>query len=171
MTRPRRWIRAGVLVGALLVGGCPGREVPRLPTEEQVRQLYGGYARLDSVALSGNVVELRFRQDPAQLRRGGSLWARVGPYIYLLSPATRSLFEQFDGVAAVRVITTGPRGEEVARAMLRQDALTEILWRRTLNILGHAIQEGSRRPSRLEDLVQWGERYTEYEYNSEYVPE
>lgn len=171
MTRPKGWFRAGVLVGALLVGGCPEPEAAVLPTEAQVREVYAAYGRLESVGLSGNVVELRFSQDPGQLRRGGSLWARVGPYVYLLSPATRSLFEQFGGVAAVRVITLGAGGEEVARAMLRQDALTDILWRRTLNILGHAIQEGSRRPSLLEELVQWGERYTEYEYNPEYVPE
>lgn len=164
-------IRAGVVVGALLVGGCPMKEAPPLPTEAQVRELYAGYSRLESAELSGNVAELRFTQEASQLRRGGSLWARVGPYVYLLSPATRELFQLFPGVAAVRVITLGPGGEEVARAMLRQDALTDILWRRTLNILGHAIQEGSQRPSRLEALVQWGEKYTEFEYNPEYVPE
>lgn len=164
-------LRAGVVVGALLVGGCERAEAPSLPNEPKVRAVYQGYPNLEAVELSGNVVELRFRQDPQALRRGGSLWAKVGPYIYLLSPATRELFTRYPAVAAARVITLGPRDDEVARAMLRRDALTDILWRRTLNILGHALREGSTRPSRLEDLVQWGERHTEFRYNPDYVPE
>ncbi|HUH13545.1 MAG TPA: hypothetical protein VMK65_10560 [Longimicrobiales bacterium] len=164
-------LRAGVVVGALLVGACESARAPRLPDEDQVREIYTRYQDLDSVDLSGNVVELRFRQDPQALRRGGSLWAKVGPYVFLLSPATRELFTRFPDIAAVRVVTLGTGSEEVARAMLRQDAFTDIQWRRTQNILGHAIREGSRSPSRLEDLVQWGERHTEFSYNPDYVPQ
>ncbi len=60
-------------------------------------------------------------------------------------------------------------GEEVARATLRRDALTDILWRRTLNILGHALQEGRENPRQLEKLREWSERYTEHRYNPDYV--
>jgi hypothetical protein len=79
------------------------------------------------------------------------------------------VFEDVPGVSAVRVITHLPDGEEVARAMLRRDELSDILWRRTLNILGHALQEGRQNPRRLEELTEWGEEHTEFHYNPAYV--
>ncbi|MBI4408385.1 MAG: hypothetical protein HY561_01675 [Gemmatimonadetes bacterium] len=165
-----RWL---VLSLPLLVAGCdlPGREQAGLPTSAEARRYFERQGEPDSVALSGNVVEVRFRQPPGQLRRGGSLWARVGPYVHLFSPGTRELFEAYGGVAAVRVIIITPAGEEVARAQLRRDTLSDILWRRSLNILGHALREGTAQPSRLDELVAWGEEYAEYRYNPKYVPE
>src|SRR5690554_4862427 len=83
----------------------PDREDPSLPAVEETAQLYERHGIDGEASLSGNVVELRVTQDAAQLRRGGSLWARVGPYIYLFAPATKELFDTWGGVAAVRVIT------------------------------------------------------------------
>lgn len=171
--RRRARIAVGLVVAGLLAaGGCrerDGIDREHLPSVAQVDSIYEiSTTTPDSVRLSGNVVELRFRQDPDQLRRGGSLWARVGPYIYLFSPSTRTLFEDFAGVGGVRVITLGPDGGEIARALLPREEMTDIRWRRSLNILGHALQEGTRRPTRLEDLINWGEKYTEHRYSEEY---
>lgn len=168
------WIRgvATVLAATLAAGACDRlrRELP-VPTAEEARAFYANASGLSGVELSGNVVEVRVRQPLSQLRRGGSLWARVGPYVYLFTPGTRDLLEAYPGVAAVRVITIAPDGTEIARATLLRETMNEILWRRSLNLLGHALHEGTQRPSRLEDLVKWGESHTEYVYNPTYVPE
>lgn len=166
-------LRAGVLVGALVLSGCDffREEPPELPTEESVRTLYAAYPDLSEVQVRGNVVRLTFLQSQRELRRGGSLWARAGVYVFLLSPATRELFTRYPGVAAARVVTVDAEGELVAQALLHRDALSDLLWRRTLNILGHALREGSRRPGRLEELVSWGEQHADYEYGRRYVPE
>ncbi len=157
-----------------VLGACdqllPQRSDLTLPSVEDVQRVYDASGIDAEVTLSGNVVELRATQDPAQLQRGGSLWARVGPYIYVFSPGTREVFDTWAGVSAVRAITQTPRGEEVARALLVRDQLNDITWRRTLNLLGTALQEGTERPSRLDDLVEWGEEHTEHSYNPEYVP-
>ncbi|HLU24692.1 MAG TPA: hypothetical protein VKZ58_03235 [Longimicrobiales bacterium] len=169
-----RIARAALLmVFGLMAAGCgllPGGEL-RVPTEEEARAFFEDHGGLTDVEVSGNVVVLKVRQPIEQLRRGGSLWAKVGPYIYLFSPNTQNLLKAYDGVAAVRVVTVTAGGVEVARATLHRDTLSDILWRRSLNILGHALQEGTERPRRLEELVTWGERYTEYEYNPEFIPE
>lgn len=143
----------------LLVHGCE-REL-RLPRESALRDLYGEGA---SAVLSGNVVEVVVIQPQEQIAQGGTLWARVGPYIYLFSPQTRDLLRRYNGLAAVRVITRSESGAEIARATLVRDTLSEILWRRSLNIAGHARLEGTEHPNRLDELVRWGERYAEYRY-------
>jgi hypothetical protein len=56
----------------------------------------------------------------------------------------------------------------VARATLERDALNSITWRRALNISGLARRDGSERPTRLEDLVRWGQEHTTYEYADEW---
>lgn len=166
---------AGGLVCLLMAGGCDQvreylrPEVPEPPTVAEVEPYYSSYQGLDSVRITGNVVEVHVEQPYQQLDRGGSLWARVGPFVYLLTPSTRSVFEDFPGVAAVRVVTLLPDGDEVARAMLRRDALTGVLWRRTLNILGTALEDGRENPRKLEELTEWGEERTEFRYNPEYV--
>lgn len=133
----------------------------RLPKESALRDLYGEGA---IAVLSGNVAEVVVIQPEEQIARGGTLWAHVGPYIYLFSPQTRDLFRRYNGLAAVRVITRSESGEEIARAMLVRDTLSDILWRRSLNIAGRARLEGTQNPNRLYDLVRWGERYAEYRY-------
>jgi hypothetical protein len=166
---------AGVFACVLVFGGCDqvrgffGEDTPPPPTAEEVAPYYGEHRGVEDVTMNGNVVELRVSQPYDQLQRGGSLWARVGPFIYLLTPSTRSVFQDFPGVAAVRVVTVLPDGDEVARAMLRRDALSDVRWRRTLNILGHALSEGRENPRRLEELTEWGEEHTEFEYNPDHV--
>ncbi len=119
--------------------------------------------------MSGNVAEITIRQPGNQLRRGGSIWAKVGPYVFLFSSPTQQLFQDFGGLAGVRVITTAPGGTEVARSLLLRDELNDLTWRRALNIAGVARRDGTEQPSKLEDLARWGEDHTEYEYNPRYV--
>lgn len=142
---------------------------PPVPVAAEVATYYAQYRGVDSVRMSGNVAVLHVEQPYDQVERGGSLWARVGPFVYLLTPATRVAFTDNPGLAAVRVVTYLPEGEEVARAMLRRDELSDVQWRRTLNILGHALQEGEENPRKLEELTEWGERHTEFRYNPDYV--
>ena len=170
---------AGVLALAVSVsltaGACDQvqafleEETPPPPTAEEVAGYYAQHRGVNSVRMSGNVAVLHVEQPYDQLDRGGSLWARVGPFVYLMTPSTRSVFSDYPGLAAVRVVTHLPDGQEVARAMLRRDALTGVLWRRTLNILGHALQSGRENPRRLEELTEWSERHTEFRYNPDYV--
>jgi hypothetical protein len=161
----KRSTTAGLAVGMLVIG---------LGACDQARDFLAGdppgvHGGVIGIEVSGNVAEVQVVQDGDQLARGGSLWARVGPFIYLFTPATRSVFEDHPAIAAVRVITLTPDGSEVARAMLRRDALNDARWRRSLNILGLALQEGHEHPRRLEALTDWGEGLTEYRYNPDYV--
>lgn len=165
-----------VMVGTM-AGGAVGCErvqeyvdaQPPPPAVSDVAAYYAEHRGVDSVRLNGNVAVLHVEQPFDQLERGGSLWARVGPFVYLMTPATRAAFNDHEGLAAVRVITHLSGGEEVARAMLRRDALSGVQWRRTLNILGHALQAGQENPRKLEELTEWSERHTEYRYNPDYV--
>jgi hypothetical protein len=167
-------IRIVALALLLAAGACdriwPKKPDLALPPIADVRATYraNGLDR-GEITYNGNVVEIRVTQPPDQLRRGGSLWARVGPWVYLLTPGTEKVLEDHPGIAAVRVITTAGR-KEVARATLRNGVLSDVLWRRTLNILGHALQEGTGNPARLAELADWGERYGEYRYSPDYVP-
>lgn len=160
-----------VLVGVLaaLSSGCEPPDLT-LPSESEMQTYYTAAAGAD-VTLSGNVVELRVPQSQRDVRRGGPLWAKVGPYIYLFTDDTQALLRDFSGLAGVRVIThTDGGGTELARAMITRDGLTDILWRRSLNIAGRARRDGTTRPSLLEALVIWGEDHTEFKYNPRYVP-
>jgi hypothetical protein len=149
----------------LRAGDDPGA----LPTVDQVQAHYAEHPSLVEARISGNLVELTFQADRGNLRRGGSLWARAGLYVQLLSPATRDLLMAWDGVAAVRAIST-TNGSEIGRATLHRDELSELEWQRTLNLLGHALREGTERPSRLQELAEWGEAHTEHAYDADYVP-
>jgi hypothetical protein len=165
----RRRLRTAALALVLALGmGACAEDVPQVvPSAEEVEALYSSTSRL-SVEMNGNVAEVTVVQDAQQLRRGGSLWARVGPYIYLFSDATRDAFTQYGGLAAVRVITTAPGGTEVARATLLRGTLNDLTWRRALNISGLARRDGTERLTLLEDLIRWGEDHSEYEYNPRY---
>lgn len=166
---------AGVLACIVAVAACDDvqayldRSEPTPPVAEDIAAYYAPHRGVDSVRMSGNVAVLHVEQPYDQLDRGGSLWARVGPFVYLMTPSTRAAFTDHPGLAAVRVVTYLPNGREVARAMLRRDALSDVLWRRTLNILGHALDAGRENPRRLEELTEWGERHTEFRYNPDYV--
>ena len=140
-----------------------------IPSETEAGAHYAGSSDL-SVRVSGNIVELTVDQPLRQVRRGGSLWAKVGPYIYLFTDETESLLQAYPGVSGVRVITrTGSSKAEVARAFLHRDSLNELTWRRARNIAGKARTEGTRRPVLLEELVEWGQDHTEFGYNEEFV--
>ncbi len=160
---------AALAIGIL--AGCDRVLPPKLvlPTDEEAAAFYAHHSGVERVALNGTIVEVVVHQPESQLERGGTLWAKVGPYVHLLSPDTEALFQQYNGVAAVRVTTVTSQDRQVARVMLRRDALSDILWRRSHNMLGHALQRGTERPRLLEELVEWGERYAEYEYNPEFV--
>lgn len=163
-------MRSLVVALVILLGGVAGceEEPLRVPTAAQVEALYTSSSITD-VEMKGNVAELTVRQNAAQLRRGGSLWARVGPYIYLLSAPTQQAFREFDGLAGVRVVTR-VGDTEVARALLPRTALNDITWKRALNVNGLARRDGTKRPSLMEDLVDFGEDHAaEYAYNERYV--
>lgn len=132
----------------------------------EARYTYAGDLRVE---MDGNVAVVRAVQSAAQLRRGGRLWAKVGPYVLLFSEGTRSLFFDYPGLAAVRVNTVTAGGREVASATLHRGTLNGLTWRRALNIAGLARRDGTEKPTLLEDLVQWGEDHTEYTYNSSFT--
>lgn len=154
----------------LVLSACEQPQDLTLPTAEQAKSYYQSVADLKDVELNGNVVVVVVRQPAEQLRRGGSLWARVGPYIYLFSDETEQLFEDYDGLAGVRVITETDNGATIANALLARDALSDVLWRRSLNIAGQARRDGTERITLIEDLIRWGEDHTEFEYSPRYVP-
>jgi hypothetical protein len=165
-------VTAAAAVCLLAAAGCEliQKEKPPVPTGAEAAAYYSEHPGFLEADLVGNVVHVQFRQSQDHLKRGGPLWARSGPYIYLLSPSTQKLFKDYPGVGGVRVITLDANGEQVAQALLPRDTLTETRWKRSLNLLGRAVAEGSRQPRRLEELVIWGEDHTQHEYNPKYVP-
>lgn len=150
----------------LAAAGCWEQQELELPTASELEGLYGERAE---VTLKGNVVVVEATQDPSQLRQGGELWAKVGPYIYVFSPQTQEIFQTWNGVAAVRVRTVTPGGERVARAQLRRDELTSVMWREARSRLVKARKEGTEKPGYLEDLVGYGESHTSFEYSESFV--
>lgn len=164
--RRSAWSMSLVAAASVLATGCEEPDLS-LPTAEEVAAAYQVQGDL-SVEMSGNVAQISIVQSDRQLRRGGALWAKVGPYIYLFSAETRALFDAYGGLAGVRVVTTSGR-REVARALLTRDALNDTTWRRSINISGIARRDGTARPAALDELVRWGEDHTEFEYNSRYV--
>ena len=161
----------GFILPVLLVAigfflGCEEPDFP-VPNSSQVEGAYK-YGGGLSASISGNVAEVTIVQADRQLRRGGTLWAKVGPYVLLFSSETEGLFIDYPGLAGVRAVTVTPDGAEVARALLPRDALNDLTWRRALNIAGLARRDGTRRPTLLEDLVEWGEDHTEFTYNPRY---
>lgn len=164
--RRRAWLPALGLVAAS-VAACESPPL-HVPTAEQVESYYDIPSR-STVEMNGNVAEIEVTQSADHLRRGGRLWAQVGPYVYLFTDATQQLFTDWNGLAAVRVTTLAPSGEMVARATLTRDALNSITWKRALNISGHARKSGTTQLTRLEDLVEWGEDHTDHEYNPDYA--
>ena len=139
-----------------------------LPTAEEAEAAYQ-YTGSLSAEMSGNVLVLTVAQPYRQLQRGGTLWAKIGPYILLFSEPTRDLFLAYGGLAAVRVVTLTGSDQEVARATLLRDGLNELTWKRALNLSGLARRDGTTRLTTLEDLIDWGEEHTEFEYNPRYI--
>ena len=169
--RTRRVLAALLLVAPL--AACdrllPGRVDMTVPTAAEADSIFQAHGIHGTVAISGNVVEVSATQARDQLQRGGALWARVGPFIYVFSPATAELFTAYPGVAAVRARTLLD-DEEVARVQLVRDTLRGGDWQQARRLLAQALREGTARPSRLEALVRFGERFTTYDYNPAWVP-
>ena len=160
----------GVVAGLgliMVLGACDTSEVV-VPDADDVAARFSSTAGV-SAKMSGNVAEITVLQPYSQVRRGGALWAKVGPYIYLFSDEVYALFNDFDGLAGVRVITTTSSQGEVARAFIVRDAMSDVLWRRSMNIAGRARRDGTDRPSVLEELVGWGEDRTEHSYSPRFV--
>ncbi len=166
-SRSRGLSRWGVAAMVLLLGAACVEEEIVVPTEEEAAAIFS--EQRVEVELRGNVVVLTAVQSTSQLRRGGELWAKVGPYIYLFTGEVQELLTTYNGVGGVRVTTETPGGTQIASVLLPRDALNDITWKRALNISGLARTEGSTRITRLTDLVDWGEEHTEYEYNSRWV--
>jgi hypothetical protein len=160
--------RPVVLAALWVVAGCGAESEPVLPSPEDIASYYSYEGQLKA-DLSGNVATVTVSQPASQLRSGGSLWAKVGPYVVLFSEETHRLLEEYPDLAGVRVVTEVAGGPEVARALLTRTELTGVLWRRALNIAGRARRDGTRQPSLLEDLVRWGEEHTEFAYNPRYA--
>jgi hypothetical protein len=169
----RRRMSACLLPLVLAANAACDRLMPQrdmaLPDSSVVATAYQRHGLEAEYRFSGNVLEVVVQQPADQLRRGGTLWARVGPYIYLFTPATRDLLEQHEGLAGVRVITE-TAGVEIARALLARDALNEVTWNRALSTLSAALEEGTTRPTTMDRLATYGEQITTYEYNPDYVP-
>ena len=155
------------LLAPVFLTGCEETDLT-VPSSAEVEDAYiypGGL----SATVNGNVAEVTITQAARDLRRGGTLWAKVGPYVLLFSEETEGLFRDFPGLAGVRVITVSSEGAEVARALLARDSLNGITWKKARNICGLARRDGTRRPSLLEKLVEWGEDHTEFSYNSRFI--
>ena len=168
MSRPApRTLAATLLLAQPLLAGCPEPVDLLLPNAAEVESRYEYEGALEA-EIVGNVVVLTVAQDAEQLRRGGSLWAKVGPYVFLFTEETQTLFEDFNGLGGVRV-TTEVGNARVATALLARDELSDVQWRRSLNISGLARRDGTDRVSLLEDLIRWGEEHTEHEYNPRYT--
>lgn len=166
---PPRGPRVSTL-GLLFIGlltACEAQELT-VPTAGEVQDAFTYQGSL-SVSMSGNVAEVTVSQPEQQLRRGGSLWAKVGPYVILFSEESENLFRAYPGLAGIRVVTTTSGGAEVARALLPRDTLNDLTWRRALNIAGQARRDGTHRPTLLESLVRWGEDHTEFSYNPRFA--
>ena len=117
--RWRQMMGMGFGILALSVAGCEERDLT-VPTESEA-QAYFAETPGVTVEVGGNVVVVKVNQPYEQLRRGGALWARVGPYVYLFSTTTEQLFKDFGGLGGVRVTTsTGSRQERVATALLAE---------------------------------------------------
>ena len=165
-TMMKRYMRVIPLAAVLMGATCTEVDLT-MPSADEVESYYTVTSNLES-SVAGNVATIRVGQSAQQLRRGGSLWAKVGPYVYLFSEETNQLFVAFPGLAAVRVVTTVGQAE-VASVLLARDELTDVTWRRAKNLAGRVRVEGTERVTRLQDLVRWGEQHTEFEYNVRYT--
>lgn len=164
----RLMLRKTILAAAIvLTASACNEEDLTLPTQSEIESYF---AQQDvDVSLTGNVVLVTVVQSATQLRRGGSLWAKVGPYIYLFSEPTQQLLTNHPGVGGVRVITQTSGGTRIASVLLRRDALNDITWRRARNLAALARRDGSTQITLLGDLVRYGEERTEHEYSSRWV--
>ncbi|MEX2527739.1 MAG: hypothetical protein WEA09_08900 [Gemmatimonadota bacterium] len=169
-----RFLRLGpgngwlVAFGALALAACGPDMDTTIPGPQTVREYYGEAPGLQ-VEISGNVARISLIQGNDQLRRGGTLWAKAGPYIYLFSPQTRRLLSEHPGLGGVRVTTRTPAGTWIAEALLTADRMTGAGWARALSAGHDARTEGGESPGLMSTLVRYGEDLTEFRYNPAYA--
>lgn len=155
----------------MVLAGCqpPGRsDLPPPPSAADVRPYYAYGGELE-VQITGNVARVEVVVDPAPYARGGDLWAKGMPYLFLFSPGTRDALNDFPGLGGVRLVTRHPNGDVMAEALLIRGTLNDYSWRQALNVAAQARRDATERPGRMRDLVQWGEDHTEFEYNPRYI--
>ena len=166
MMRRLNRIFSALLLGILVMACGPSNEPLEMPTEAVVEAEYGESAEAE---ISGNLVRLTVPM-PEGFERGGTLWARSGPYFYLFTTATRELMVAYPDIAGVEVVATTSGGREVARARLLRGALNDVTWQRAIAYASQAQTDGTESPRYLDRLVRHGEELTEFEYNSDFVP-
>ena len=159
---------APVLALALLPACEMEEEQHPVPAAQEVEALYQYTGEL-SVEMSGNVAVVDVSIDPVQYERGGDLWAKAFPYIFVFSGGTRDAFDQHPGLGGVRVRARHPNGDIMSQALLSREVLTQLTWNRALRVATAAQREGTERPAAMRDLVDWGEDHTEFEYNPDYI--
>ncbi len=150
-----------VLVPVIAACGSESPSDWELPDPAKAQEWFGENA---NVTLSGNVLELRGTIPADFLRRGGSIWAESGPYFYIFNVKVQELLEQYPDIGGVRAIAYSEDGTELARAMLRRDAIAGGQFLRGVRLASRAQTEGTENPRRVEELIRFGEDFTEYSY-------
>jgi hypothetical protein len=164
---PGLGVIAGICLSVWGIAGCDDPSLPPVPDSEVVAGYYETGSHME-VSMDGRIAEIVVTQSDTQLRRGGTLWAKVGPYVFLFSEESQQLLADHRGILGIRVTTESESGLTVSSALLRRDALTDTEWKRALNIAGRARRDGTSRMTLLEDLVDWGEEHTEFEYDTRF---
>jgi hypothetical protein len=156
---------------ALVACQPPGRsEAPPPPTAAELAEAgHWSYADGVRVEVTGNVARVSITVDPAPYARGGDLWAKGLPYLFLFSQGTKDALDGNPGLGGVRVRAMHPGGDVMSEALLSRGALNDFSWRQALNIAAQARRDATERPGRMRDLVRWGEDHTEFEYNPRYI--
>jgi hypothetical protein len=173
----RRSATGAILLPLLLLGALAACDRIPLPDREEhpapsVTDLEGYYSFPSGdllLGMSGNVAQVTVTVDPEPYRRGGDLWAKSLPYIFLFSQGTQDAFEQHPGLGGIRVRVLHPTGDVMAEARLARDAMSDRDWREALSIAGQARRDGTERPGTMGRLVRWGEDHTQFEYNPDYI--
>jgi hypothetical protein len=160
--------RVLILSLSFALWGCEREGVLPLPSAEDLASYYEFAGDL-TVAMSGNVPQVTVTVSREEYARGGELWAKAFPYLFLFTPGTRRLFDEHPGVGGVRVITRYDDGSLVAQALLEKEDTDLGDWNRALSAALAARQDGSRFPLLMDDLVKIGEEMTDFEYDLENV--
>jgi hypothetical protein len=159
-----------VLFATVGCEGFPGRpEGPGSPPSASQVASHYQYAGDLKVEMTGNVARVVVEVDPAPFERGGDLWAKAFPYLFLFSQSTRDVFDLYPGLGGVRVVAQHPNGQVISEALLPRGELNEYGWRQALNVAALARLEGTERPGRMRDLVRWGEDRTQFTYNPAFI--
>jgi hypothetical protein len=157
------------LAVAMTTGACREPVDLTLPSDEAAADYFASSSVRD-VELNGNVAVVTVVQRSADLRRGGRLWAKMGPYIHIFSPATQELLRDHPGLAGVRVRTVTSSDTEIASVLLERTTLNNITWKTARAHVAHALTDrGAEQVRSVERLVEYGERRTTYEYNPTFL--